>query len=155
MTIHANKRIKLGLLLVLLLLILSGIAAAGLRTQTASAAHLSTIVCTNGPTFNLETADGSRGYRVELRGELTVVDNKITALNLVALGLLLVAPLPFLIFGFAATFEPPEPGRESEWIAWRIGYGCVALVCVGGVLWLAMPRPRGSNRDGGLPERSE
>lgn len=58
MTIHANKRIKLGLLLVLLLLILAGIVAAGLRTQTALAAHLSTIVCTTGPTFNLETADG-------------------------------------------------------------------------------------------------
>jgi len=57
MTIHANKRIKLGLLLVLLLLALGGLMAAGGQAQTASAAHLSTIVCTGGPTFNLETAD--------------------------------------------------------------------------------------------------
>jgi len=62
MTIYANKRIKLGLLLVLLLLALGVMVAAGSRAQSASAAHLSTIVCTAGPTFNLETVDGYASF---------------------------------------------------------------------------------------------
>ncbi len=60
MHIRARKRIGLGLLL----LLVSALVALALpesvigRPQMAPAAVGTTMVCTNGPTFNLETADG-------------------------------------------------------------------------------------------------
>lgn len=58
MTIHLNPRIRSGLWLVLIFIALGAISVVAYRPQPAAAAHLSTIVCTNGPTFNLATATG-------------------------------------------------------------------------------------------------
>ncbi len=48
---------------------------------------------------------------------------------------LLIAPIPFLIFGFAATFEP----GPNFWI-WRIVYAVLVLGCLAGVMRLSRPR---------------
>ena len=57
----------------------------------------------------------------------------------VVLGLLLIAPIPFCLFGFAASFEP---GRY-HWV-WRIGYGAVILCCFVGLILVCLPRHRKS-----------
>jgi FtsP/CotA-like multicopper oxidase with cupredoxin domain len=55
-TIIRNNKIGLGLLLVSLLLALPGVAIG--RPRLAPAAQATTMVCTNGPTFNLKTTTG-------------------------------------------------------------------------------------------------
>ena len=54
------------------------------------------------------------------------------------LTLLLLAPVPFCVFGFAASFEP----GPYHW-AWKIGYAIVGLGCLAGALRLFMPRRKG------------
>ncbi len=44
---------------------------------------------------------------------------------------LLIAPIPFLVFGFAATFEPGQ-----SWI-WRIVYAVLILGCLAAVVSLS------------------
>ncbi len=48
---------------------------------------------------------------------------------------MLLAPIPFCLFGFAASFEP---GRY-HWV-WRIGYALTALGCLASILRLYWPR---------------
>ena len=53
----------------------------------------------------------------------------------ILLVLFLLAPLPFSVFGFAATFEP----GEYHWI-WRIAYAGVFIGCLGGIIRACWPR---------------
>ena len=66
-------------------------------------------------------------------------------LSLVARGLLiflLLAPVPFLLFGFLASFEP-----GAHW-GWRFGYGAFLLwstIAAGRLCWVK-PRPSADHR---------
>ena len=49
--------------------------------------------------------------------------------------LLLLAPIPFCLFGFAASFEP----GPNHWV-WRIAYATIIVGCLGTILRLCWPR---------------
>jgi hypothetical protein len=53
----------------------------------------------------------------------------------VILVVLLLTPIPFLLFGFAASFEP----GEYHWV-WRIAYAILIIGCVATVIRLCWPR---------------
>ena len=56
--------------------------------------------------------------------------------------LLLLAPIPFSLFGFAASFEP----GAYHWV-WRISYAIVLLGCVAAIIRLCWPRSSGVSED--------
>lgn len=45
--------------------------------------------------------------------------------------------LAFCVFGFMATFEPLDASTQ---FTWRVIYGLVGLVCLGGLVVLLLPR---------------
>jgi hypothetical protein len=49
---------------------------------------------------------------------------------------ILVAFAAFCVFGFLATYEPPE------WPILRAVYGGVGVLSLGGALWMVLPRKR-------------
>lgn len=53
----------------------------------------------------------------------------------VILVLFILVPIPFLLFGFAASFEP----GEYHWV-WRIAYAILIIGCVATVIRLCWPR---------------
>ncbi len=61
----------------------------------------------------------------------------------VLLVLMLLAPLPFTFFGFAATFEP----GADNWVS-RIVYGAVFLGCIASIIRLCWTRRHNSITDG-------
>ncbi|MCP4786252.1 MAG: hypothetical protein GY903_13030 [Fuerstiella sp.] len=61
----------------------------------------------------------------------------------VLLVMMLLAPLPFAFFGFAASFEP----GAGNWI-WRFAYGSVFLGCIASIIRLCRPRGGNSISDG-------
>ena len=52
-----------------------------------------------------------------------------------AIALLLIAPIPFGVFGFLASGEP----GAFHWI-WRIAYSAMVLGCLAGILRLSCPK---------------
>ena len=56
--------------------------------------------------------------------------------------LLLLAPIPFCLFGFAASFEP----SAYNWV-WRIGYAAIIVACVGAIIRLCWPRSSNLSED--------
>ncbi|MGQ0552833.1 MAG: hypothetical protein ACT4PU_06390 [Planctomycetota bacterium] len=63
----------------------------------------------------------------------------MTNLPRILLALLLLAVAAFCGFGFMATYEPTD---GSGFMAWRIGYGVVGVLCLGGAAWLLLARRR-------------
>ncbi len=66
-----------------------------------------------------------------------VRSDPLTQWTRVILSLLLLMPLLFSLFGFAASFEP----GERNWV-WRIGYAILIIGCLATAIRLCWPRRR-------------
>jgi len=58
----------------------------------------------------------------------------------IIIALALIPVLGFCIFGFLATFEPLDAATQ---LRWRLAYGVAGMLCLAGLVLLALPRRYG------------